>query len=222
MKKLFIITALVLLSIPAFNQVKDEGVLTNKYGVHILPEKGDISIGIDAVPFLNLLNNKGTSPGFNFVNNIPSISLKYFNSDNSALIMDILIGYTSFKEGDDNLSDFSQQTESSIGLNFGYEKRLGKTRVQGFYGLEGSVGFGKSKEVTINDIVTLETSSFELGASFIMGVEYFIAPKLSIRGKFSWGPQYRIEKDLDNESAVSGLYLGADNANGALILAFHF
>lgn len=222
MKKLLIITALVILSMPAFNQVKDDSVLTNKYGVPILPEKGDISIGIDAVPFLNLLNNKGTSPGFNFVNNIPSISLKYFNSDNSALIMDIGIGYTSVKDGEMNLSDYTLDTKSSINVNFGYEKRLGKSRVQGFYGVEANFGFGKDKSVTINDIVTLETSAFRIGASFLIGAEVFVAPKLSVGGKFTWGPQYMIEKDIDNDLATSYLFLGADNAGGALILAFHF
>jgi hypothetical protein len=221
MKKLLFIVVLVGLSIPAFNQVRDS-VLLNKNGINILPEKGDIAIGIDAVPFLNLINSKGNNPGFNFINNIPSISLKYFNSNHSALIMDFIVGYSSVKDGDEDLTQFSQDTKSSIGINFGYEKRLGKSRVQGFYGVEGGFIYGKSKNIDANKLVTLETSSIGVGASFILGAEVFVAAKLSVGGQFSWGPQYLVEKDIDNRTKMSGFTMGADNANAALILAFHF
>jgi hypothetical protein len=221
MKKLLFFIGLIFLCIPVFNQVKDS-VLLNKKGMRILPEKGDIAIGIDAVPFLNLFNSKGSVAGFNFVNGIPSISLKYFNTDHSALRMKFLIGFNSVKDGDENLSHYSQDNTNAIGINFGYEKRLGKSRVQGIIGVEGGIAYGKSKSTATNETVTMEVSSFGTGASFILGAEFFIAAKLSIGGEFNWGPKYLKEKDIYNKTAMSGFTMGADNANGALILAFHF
>jgi hypothetical protein len=221
MKNLMLFVILFALSVPAFSQ-DGEKVLQNKSGINILPEKGDMAIGIDAVPFLNLLNNKGTSPGFNFVNNIPSITLKYFNTDKSALRMTILLGYSSVKNKDDVTDQYNQETGSSIGLKFGYERRMGKSRVQGFYGVDGSVGFDKNKNSNSLDVITLETSGIGFGASFFIGAEVFVAAKLSVGGQFSWGPSYTIEKDIHYKESISTFSLGANNANGALTLAFHF
>ncbi len=221
MKKISLILISVVLSLPAFNQ-ENETVLQSKNNINILPEKGDIAIGIDAVPFLNLLNDKGTSPGFNFVNNIPAFSLKYFNTNNSALRMSFKIGYSLFKNGDDSFDRFNKESNGSFGINFGYEKRLGKSRVQGFYGFDGGFAFEISKHSNENDIVTLESSVFGIGAEFILGAEVFIMTKLSVGGQFSWGPSYLIETDISNNTAASGISLGANNANGALMLSFHF
>jgi hypothetical protein len=221
MKKFMFFVVLVCLCTPAFNQKRDS-VLVTKHGMRILPEKGDIAIGIDAVPFLQLLKTNSSEPGFNFVNNVPAISLKYFNSDNSALRMKILIGYSSMKEGDEGLDNFINYKSSSIGLNFGYEKRLGKSRVQGFIGAEGGIAYGKLKNIDDNEVVTLEGTTFAMGASFILGAEFFIAPKLSIGGEFTWGPRYMVAKNIDENMQMSDFTIGAGNANGALILAFHF
>jgi hypothetical protein len=221
MRKTLLFICLYARSIPAFNQTGDS-VLLSKRGLKILPEKGDIAIGIDAVPFLNMFNEKGTSPGFNFVNNFPVFSLKFFNTDNSAIRMKFLIGYSSGKDGDTDFKQYDKTTTTSIGINMGFEKRFGKSRVQGFYGIQGGVGYGKSKEVNDRDIVSLETSNFSIGASIFLGAEFFVAPKLSIGGEFTWGPQYVIEKDIQGKTATSAFAIGADNAYGALILAFHF
>jgi hypothetical protein len=221
MKKALIFILLIILSVPAFNQ-ESEKVLLNKSGVNILPEKGDIAIGIDAVPFLNLLNNKGNSPGFNFINNLPSISLKYFNSNSSAFRMSVLLGFSSIKDNDDSADQFTKNANGSVGLRFGYEKRLGKSRVQGFYGAEGNLNYGKVKNTSSPDIVSFETTKYGAGASLFIGAEVFVATKLSVGGQFTWGPSYSIEKDIHNETTTSRFIVGADNAFGALILSFHF
>lgn len=211
----------MVLSLPAFNQ-EGEKVLLNKSGINILPEKGDIAIGIDAVPFLNLLNNKGNSPGFYFINNLPSISLKYYNSSNTVFRMGVLIGYSSVKDNDDVSDQFTKNANGSFGLSFGYEKRLGKSRVQGFYGVDGNLNYGKVKNTNSLGAVSFETSNFGTGASVFIGAEVFVVAKLSIGGQFSWGPEYSIQKDIHNETTTTRFTLGADNASGALILSFHF
>ncbi len=221
MKKLFLITVLITLSFPIFSQ-QNETILTNKDGIAILPERGNIAIGIDAVPFLNLLNDKGDSPGFNFINNIPALSLKYFNTNSSALRASVMIGYNSLKAGDESLENYNQEINSSFGVNLGYEKRLGVSRVQGFYGLQGEFIYGKDKITNDEEIVFMETSTLGLGASLFVGAEVFVATKLSIGGQFSWGPTYIIEKDTENNTAFSTFNLSTSNANGALILLFHF
>lgn len=221
MKNLLFTLALLVLTVPAFNQ-KPDSVLVNKAGVHILPEKGDLAIGIDAVPFLNLLNSKATNPGFNFVNGIHSFSFKYFNTAASAIRVDLLIEVESVKNGNDDFSSYSLQNTSNIGINVGYEKRLGKTRVQGFYGVEGGFIYGKTKNLNDMDVVSAEGSVLSLGARLFLGAEYFFAAKLSIGGQFTWGPEYSIAKNIHNKTKQSGIFFGADNANGALILAFHF
>ena len=221
MKNIYFVCILFWLAIPAFSQ-ESENVLTNKNGVIILPQKGEISIGIDAVPFLNLLNDKGASPGFNFINNIPTISVKYFVSDRRAIKVDILANFSLTKDGNDNLTDYVQDLVNNLGVNVGYEWRLGKTRVQGFYGVEGGAVLMKRKISTTNDDVYLDTHSIGFGINGFIGVEYFIAPKLSIGGQFGWGPSYVISNDNEDNTKHTSLILSADNLEGALILSFAF
>ena len=221
MKNILFVIMLVGMSIPILSQ-ESEDLLTNKNGVIILPEQGDIAIGIDAVPFLNMLNNKGGSPGFNFVNNIPALTVKYFLSDRSALKINLRINFSLTKDGTQNFTSFMQETNHNYGLTFGYERRLGKTRVQGFYGVEGGASFGKDK-ITDNDTIVLkEILSFGFGLDGFIGVEYYIAPKLSIGGQFSWGPDYLFERDLENHTQSSSLIITTRNLHGALILSFAF
>ena len=222
MKKVVFMLALMIVSIPVFNQEQSENILMNKNGINILPEKGEMAIGIDAVPLLNLLNNKGATAGFNFVNNIPSIRLKYFNTDNSAIRINLLLRYNSVKDGNESFTNFDKTTENSFGLSAGWEKRTGKSRVQGYYGFDVGFSYGKSKEIDQNNNVSIDISSLVIGANGIIGVEYFIAPKLSLGGEFTWGPTYTSIKDIDNRTALSSISVSAGNANGALILAFHF
>ena len=221
MKNILFVIMLAGMSLPILSQ-ETEDLLTNKNGVIILPEQGDISIGIDAVPFLNMLNDKGSSPGFNFVNNIPALSAKLFLSERSAVRLNLKIDFSLTKDGTQNFTSFVQETNHNYGLTFGYERRLGKTRVQGFYGAEGGAFFGKGKIVDNDTIVFKETLSLGFGVDGFIGVEYFIAPKVSIGGQFSWGPTYLIDKDLENHTQSSSIIVSTENLEGALILSFAF
>lgn len=201
----------------AFSAIAQDEVLTNKNGAPILPAKGDISIGIDAVPFLNLFKDNSASPGFNFTNGIPMIAMKYFLEDNRALRMELVISYNS-----DNIESFGKDVGSSFGVNMGYEWRTGSSRVQGYTGVQGGVLYGKFKSTDTNEDVLSEDSAFGVGVEGFIGAEYFIAPKLSIGGQFTWGPSYTVRTDVMNDSKRKVFDVSAKNANGALMLTFHF
>ena len=214
MKQLSISLVLIALAFSLFAQ--DE-VLTSKNGVPILPAKGDFSIGIDAVPFFNIFKDNSASPGFNFANNIPLIAMKYFLADNRALRMEYLINYNSL-----DYEGFGKDVESSFGVNVGHEWRMGISRVQGYIGVQGGALYSKSKTTDNNENVLLETSTIGFGADGFIGAEYFVAPKLSIGGQFTWGPQYTVNNDIVTDEKIKVFDISANNANGALMLTFHF
>ena len=109
------------------------------------------------------------------------------------------------------LEDTRKYTNFDATLGIGYELRRGKGRIQGFGGGEAIVGFGSSKTTydysnsfkidrqnpTSYDFhdnnkigasrVTEKKygSSFLVGAGAFVGVEYFIAPRLSLGGEFN-------------------------------------
>jgi len=218
MKKQISFFLLVFISITAVSQES----LLSKNGIPILPEKGNVSIGIDAVPFLNLLKLETDNPGFNFVNNTPVIALNYLTSDKTAIRMELALNYFSDKLEETDTDDYLKYTDSSIGLGFGYEWRTGQSRVQGFYGIQGGVLAGKAKTVDDTEIVTDLLETFGIGIEGFIGAEVFIIPKLAIGGQFKWGPWYRIESDPVRETKEKFVDIGADNVNGALIMSFYF
>jgi hypothetical protein len=134
--------------------------LTSKKGESILPEKGDWSIGVDATPFLNYIGNffgtPNSAPSFKWITTNNSIVGKYFIEQQTALRAGIRIGFNNSNTRYNTVDRAAaltpgtypgvvaqkentwRQSNSSIGLSVGIEKRKGKTRLQGFYG--GEVG----------------------------------------------------------------------------------
>lgn len=137
-------------------------VLKNSKGMTILPEMGDISVGVNLVPFMNYLGNIGND---NIINGFPSSSflfnsgtnmfVKYFNSNNTAFRAKLGIEYaneiTDIYVQDDaavyvdplseaQVTDRRVSIEHAYTLALGYEMRRGKGRLQAAYGAE--VGFG--------------------------------------------------------------------------------
>lgn len=220
MKLLSVLLILLISSISLFSQ--DAGILTNKNGVPILPEKGDISISIDAVPFLNLLNNKGTSPGFNFINNVPIISLKYLTTNKTAIRMEFILDFVSQMDGDDSFESYTKDIDNSFGLGFGYEWRTGNSRLQGFYGIQGGGMYGKTKSYDDADVIYYDRSVTQFNLNGFIGTEIFIIPNLSVGGQFMWGPSYVIYKDLENAQKGTIFNISASNINGALMISFFF
>jgi len=220
MKKLNLLFLLVVLFVPVTGQ-ENETLLVSKNGAVILPEKGDFAIGIDAVPFLNLFNDKGDEPGFNFITSFPAISGKYFMSDKSALRSTVRIRYRNSKDGDIDLTNYTKNTNTDLYFGLGYERRIGKSRVQGLYGLEYNITGSKTKS-TQDDSVFDDRSSLGTGINGFAGAEYFVLPKLSVGGQFSWGISYSVSKDKEREEKARTFNMDAGNMGGALMLTFHF
>jgi len=125
------------------------------------------------------------------------------------------------------VTDVHKSSSYSNGIGMALEKRRGYGRLQGFYGAGVSFTFGGTDEVFTygnlmaatnltptsfngsNSTRTLESGSsfFGLGAMGFIGVEYFVARKISLQGEIGWGLNYNWN------SAINVLYetmLGED------------
>jgi hypothetical protein len=230
MKNFFLLMAAAALA--ASTSAQD---LTNKRGESILPLQGDWAIGINAEPFLYYIGNvfngntNNASPSMQYPAYPWAITAKKFITDKQAYRMKLRVGIGSTKEaglvkkdlvnttGNDTTKmteDLEKISSHNIALGFGKEWRRGKTRLQGFYGLEGMVWMqgGKSKYEYGNDFsadnptptsfnFANNTSSastvrvteskagntFGIGLRGFLGAEYFLFPKISLGAEFGWG-----------------------------------
>lgn len=125
--------------------------LTNKNGIPILPQAKDWSFGIDATKLIQDVD-------FNFVSSSQAITGKYMITANSAYRMSLRLGfnnYTSKEMTEDRAAAASsviaypsavvmkenvwKRNATAVGIGFGIEKRRGISRLQGIYGVEGSI-----------------------------------------------------------------------------------
>jgi len=133
--------------------------LLSKKGQPILPEKGDIGLGFNAVPVLSFFGNmfngnqNNTFAGNNkFVSNLGNQVLfgKYMLSENRALRAHLRIGINGQTNGNYVFDDVANSPDSLVldrqrlnnqtyVLGAGYEFRRGKGRIQGFYGAEANI-----------------------------------------------------------------------------------
>jgi hypothetical protein len=167
--------------------------------------------------------------------------------------------------------DWQKVSTTSILIAPGIEKRRGSTRLQGVYGAELVIGYTSSKttyeygnslsadfpnvvnshEFGNNNIINGTTratedktsASFLVGARGFIGVEYFIAPKISLGGEFGYllgfetlGRATRktetwdaasvavrnTETDVLGNNGFSSIGIGLDNLNGSINLLFYF
>jgi len=189
----------------------------NKRGDVITPEKGDMSLGFDAVPFIkfvgNLFNPEKSTPTSSFTAENPlTINGKYVYKENTALRSLVRIGAGVIKSdtlvaraGSTNpaetVSNETKTNTSNIVLGGGLQKWRGQGRVRGFYG--GEILFSIQTEKTSytygnalsSENQSTRTKSVKPGNTFgfhlkgVIGVEYFFAEKSSISAEFGWGPQ---------------------------------
>ncbi len=133
--------------------------LTSYQGEVILPEAKDWSFGIDGTQFIK--NFK-----FDFLTSAQTITGKYFKDATTAYRFGLRLGYNNWTSKNyvtDRLAAASssiaaypatiatkenswRKTASTIGLSGGIEKRRGKTRLQGLYGVEGGIYVSSSKD----------------------------------------------------------------------------
>lgn len=130
----------------------------SKKGELYLPEKGNWALGIDASPFLKYIGNffseaENAAPSPDFLNTNMAITGKYFKTDDFAWRASARLGVLSetnrsfspeFSTEPTNTTVDDKYTRTFVNVyaSYGVEKRKGNTRVQGFYGVEGGLGFG--------------------------------------------------------------------------------
>lgn len=187
--------------------------MTSKNGHEILPQEGDYSLSMNAVPLvdfalnaMNIMNNTGQTAatpdyatGFD-----QTIVGKQFTSATTADRVRVSIAHYSASTStfaDDGsggeIEDVAKTRETDILLGYGKEMRRGHNRLQGFYGYEGMLqlgGGGTSNEYgsdladgASRQLSTSDGLSFGLGARGFVGAEYFFAPKMSVGAEFGWG-----------------------------------
>ena len=142
--------------------------LVSKNGHNILPEKGDVGLGINAGPFLDFIGNltKINSGGsFNSPLHMEppeggmAICIKYFTGSKTAIRARFRIAYSASTEKlaviDDTdptetLYDTRISTNTIFDVGIGIEQRKGATRLQGLYGIEGMLSVTRGLEASPN------------------------------------------------------------------------
>jgi hypothetical protein len=230
MKKNIFLAATMLIAGAAISQTTS---ITSKNGHEVLPQAGDIAIGMNAVPVINfalnavnIMNNTGADaqhPGF--VSGFNQVIVgKYFLSESQAIRARVGIntantqgkvyGNNPLTPSNPNPENILISTntfrESSVMLGAGMEMRRGHNRLQGFYGGELMIGLSSDRTNNKYEIAYNQTAqdsgiigtgssrllegksgtSLMLGLRGFAGVEYFIAPKISIGAEFGWGFAY--------------------------------
>lgn len=208
-------------------------VIMSKKGEMYLPQAGDWVLSMNATPWINYFGNllHGPASSSSFLNSAQTIVGKYYVDDHTAYRLLLRIGINSTSQNQEIASSDTGNTfpipqaedkrsisNHFIGVGFGIEKRRGKTRLQGYYGMEAmfflsgsdtTFTYGNSYNSITDPAPTYydwssggigtfglnapRTTENSPGATFgisilgYVGVEYFIAPKISIGGEYTWG-----------------------------------
>lgn len=149
MKKILLIIFVALLGTATFAQEATTGVV-NKKGEAILPVAGDISLGADALPFLNYLGNVLNGSAGNTIV-LPSTTIygRYYIADDVAIRGSLTIANNSQTEKvlvQDAVAAIADPTTTKsvedkyvsktrdIGISVGIQKSRGYGRLRGNYG----------------------------------------------------------------------------------------
>lgn len=208
----------------------------SKKGEPYLPREGDWAVGVDAGPFLKYIGNLFTdseneAPEARFVNDQFAITAKKFVRDDFAYRASLRVNvladnYRSFSPEfstdptNTTVEDVYSRTFTNAYLSAGIEKRKGQTRIQGFYGAEGYLGFGSEKhsfeygndinpentdperseftlqfqddprEVTNISESRAFTTEFKKGTEFTIGARVFLGAEIFLFPKWSVGFEY--------------------------------
>jgi len=205
--------------------IAQEKVLTNKTHTPILPTEGTWALGIDASPFLNYAGgliggDAAVAPSFNGT----TFFGKYFLQDNKALRFGATINsWTNsvitfeHKAGSitaEIIENVWKRSSASANFFFGYERRIGTTRLQGFLGTQGNLGIGSAgikHTYTYGNALSINYTHwdwrplfekpgirFSIGASAFAGVEYFIAQGISLGAQIGYGASF----DMNGKRSV--------------------
>ncbi len=153
MKQLTILICAIFLSVGLFAQEVD---MLSKRGESILPQQGDIALGIDAMPVLGFFGDlfngfaTGNNANFAFINGIFNannlIYVKYYLEDDIAVRGAVRLGYVNtidreFVTMDQTIpdplvtvTDVNTFNSTNIGVGGDFLMYRGKGRIQGYYG----------------------------------------------------------------------------------------
>lgn len=284
MKNLLLLCLLSLLAFGA--NAQDTEPLVGKKGQPILPEKGDIGLGVNMIPFFNWFGNAFNANSNNmyassnkffeiFGNSV--IMGKYMLSDKSAVRVNFGFNLSSvhqsmYVQDDasnnplDMVMDSRKADNGHYTLALGYEMRRGKGRIQGYFGadvifrVQQFSGFDYTYGNNFSAANVVPTSynwngnvngnrrtlldggstTFGMGLRGFIGVEYFVAPKLSIGCEFGWGfmvnGTFESTKSEEFFESVTNTTMientktagavafnaGVDNLNGVVFMFFYF
>lgn len=213
---------------------------------------------IDYIGNLVLISDQeNAAPEFAFTAQRPGqLFGKYYLKDDKALRMGLRLGITSGTDKDGNPFDSDEidklnVSSLNIAITVGVEKhRLIRGRISGFWGYEIGItktpylGFDYSGSNVVTGKVTFTDgnndsnnyveeggNTFGIFAGGLVGIEYFIAPKISLSGEFGLGLgyEYTTERNYNPENGSSIVFDSgstefslANTASGALVLLFHF
>ena len=155
--------------------------------------------------FGNLFTSEANSPGVDFRDDNFALRAKYFTADNQAYRLGFDLNMTSSWNTDNNKS-------SSYAFVFaaGKEFRRGSDRLQGIYGYEANLVLVTE---TYDSGSTNETqeSSHGFGCDAFIGVEYFIARKMSLGAEYKYG--FMFDQNPSSSSFSLGGHTSAINLN---------
>lgn len=198
--------------------------ILSKKGERFLPEAGDWGIVVSANPFLEYIGDffsttGGSSPMNTWADDMV-VTGKYFATEKMAYRAKLRLGFGSAKDetivphsttANTFVTDETKYSYSNITIGAGMEWRRGKTRLQGFYGGEALINFGRGNddnaleagktEMTYGEALsatnqnggssrTLEVkngSTIGITIRGFVGAEYFIFPKMSLGLEYGWG-----------------------------------
>jgi hypothetical protein len=208
MKKVILVIAVLISSGTVHAQE-----LLSKKGTPILPEKGDWSVGIDAVPLINYFGNLFSNAGnshtdyFTFTHPMTIVG-KLMKTPDKAYRGKVRIGFGSVTQDTvvedlsnpaSHVTDETVISDFNLTLGAGIQWMRGKGRLRGIYGVEAlfSKGSHSSTYTFGNELTATNTgprtteikdgNSTGFGIRGFIGVEYFFAPKISLSGEFGWG-----------------------------------
>ena len=230
MKKIFL-TLSILLAMTTFAQD-----IKSKKGENYLPEAGEWAIAFNADGIFKYLGNAfngkldNSAPNVSFTENNAFVG-KYFITDKTAYRVIANVGYSSLTglEGvdfEDNSIGIVTISRFTTILGLGKEWRRGKTRLQGFYGLDVLISANSQKAVlnlkeTDTGLVTYTVEQkanlgFGAGTQGFIGAEYFIFPKFSLGAQYTYRVGFNIGgggKIKINENNIETLIIIENNEN---------
>lgn len=175
--------------------------ITSSKGENYLPKQGDWSIGFNANSALEFVGNAFNGSTGNKVafNSNDATQLPGFDKSVSFVGRNFTSDTTADRYTANLLFSFEKQKDvdatNAFGLLVGYGKewRKGSSRLQGFYGVDGLVGFGSPAKKNTN---------FLIGAQGFAGAEYFVFPKVALGAQYSYGVFFKY-KSVNDASTIN-------------------